>query len=112
MTRIAAASVLVGLSLLGLAAIGVFISTLTAVPVRSMAATLGVFILVGVLDAPPQVKAIHPWLFTHDWTSYGDLLRTKVQWSGVAHNLLRQLAYVLVFGSAAWARFTTKDVLA
>ena len=112
MVRIAGAALLIGLSLLGLAAIGLFISTLTDVPVGAMAATLGVFILVGVLDALPQVRAIHPWLFTNDWQSYGDLLRTHVQWASIVHNLLRQGIYVVVFGSAAWARFTTKDVLA
>jgi hypothetical protein len=30
----------------------------------------------------------------------------------VAHDLGLQLAYMAVFGAAAWARFTTKDVLA
>ena len=112
MLRIGGAALLIGLSLLGLAAIGMFISTLTDVPVGAMAATLGVFIVVGVLDALPQVRVIHPWLFTNDWQSYGDLLRTHVKWGSIVHNLLRQATYVFIFGSAAWARFTTKDVLA
>lgn len=112
MARITLAALLIGLSLLGLGAIGVFISTLTDIPVGAMAGTLGVFILVGVLDSLPQVRAIHPWLFTHDWLSYGDLLRTKVHWSAMVHNLIRQAGYVAVFATAAWARFTTKDVLA
>ena len=60
MVRIVGAAALVGLSLLGLAAIGMFISTLTDVPVVAMAATLGLFILSGVIDAVPQVAAAHP----------------------------------------------------
>jgi ABC-2 type transport system permease protein len=112
MVRISAAALVIGLSLMGLAAIGIFISTLTDVPVGAMAATLGVYILVGVLDNLPQVSGIHPWLFTHDWLSYADLLRGDIAWSGITRNLLRQLGYIVVFGSAAWARFTTKDVLA
>ena len=76
-----------------------------------MAATLGVFILSGVLEALPQVKAIHPWLFLHDWASFGDLLRTKISYTAIEHNLFRQVAYIALFGSAAWARFTTKDIL-
>jgi len=112
MLRISLAAVLIGLSLLGLAAIGMFISTLTDVPVGAMAGTLGVFILIGVLDALPQTRAIHPWLLTEHWLSYSDLLRTHVQWSGIVHNLGLQGLYVLVFGAAAWARFTSKDVLA
>ena len=34
-----------------------------------------------------------------------------VRWTDIRKDLLLQLGYVAVFGSAAWARFTTKDVL-
>ena len=112
MLRISLAAVLIGASLLGLAAIGLFVSTITDVPVGAMAGTLAVFILVGVLDALPQTRALHPWLFTQHWLSYGDLLRTHVQWDGILRNLGLQGLYVAVFGSAAWARFTSKDILA
>jgi ABC-2 type transport system permease protein len=112
MVRIAAAAGVVGLSLLGLAAIGMFISTLTDIPVGAMAATLGLFILSGVLDAVPQLSAVHPWLLTHNWFSFSDLLRTDIVWDGIARNLGLQALYVAAFGSAAWARFTTKDILA
>lgn len=111
MMRIAAASGLVGLSLLGLAAIGLFVSTMTDTPVGAMATTLGLFILAGVLDAIPQLHAIHPWLFTHHWLSFTDLLRTHVSWGEIERNLGLQALYVGVFASAAWARFTTKDIL-
>jgi ABC-2 type transport system permease protein len=110
--RTAGAAAVVGSSLLGLAAIGVFISTLTDVPVGAIAATMVVVILCGVLDAVPQVHAIHPWLVTHWWLSFGDLLRSPVRWTDIAKNIELQLVYVVVFGAAAWARFTTKDVLA
>ena len=77
-----------------------------------MAATLGVFILIGVLDTLPQTRALHPWLLTDHWLSYSDLLRTHIRWSGIVRNLELQALYAAVFGSAAWARLTTKDVLA
>jgi len=112
MLRISFAALLIGLSLLGLAAIGVFISTLTDVPVGAMAGTLGVFILIGVLDALPQTSGLHPWLLTDHWLSYTDIMRTHIQWTGVIRNLELQGLYVLVFGTLAWARFTSKDVLA
>ncbi len=83
MVRIAAAALIVGLSLLGLAAIGLFISTMTDVAVGAMAVTLGLLILSAVLDAIPQVAGIHPWLLTHDWLTFGDLLRTPIQWDGI-----------------------------
>ena len=106
------ASLVVGAGLFGMAAIGLFVSTVTDVPVGAMAATVGFAVLSAVLDGVPQVAAIHPWLFTHNWFAFGDLLRNPVQWTAITHDLMLQLAYVAVFGAAAWARFTTKDVLA
>ena len=110
--RIFLAAVIVGGSLVGLAAIGLFISTLTDAPVSAMAATAGVAVLSGVLDLIPQLHAIHPWLLTHYWLTFGDLLRSPVRWNDITKNLLLQLGYTLVFATAAWSRFTTKDVLA
>jgi ABC-2 type transport system permease protein len=110
--RIFGASLLVGASMLGLAAIGLFISTLTDAPVGAMAATAGVAVLSGVLDAVPPLQAIHPWLLTHYWLSFGDVLRSPVLWTDIERNLGLQLVYVAVFASAAWARFGSKDVLA
>jgi ABC-2 type transport system permease protein len=112
MLRVLLAAILVALSLLGLAAIGLFFSTITDVAVGAIAATIGVVILSGVLDAIPQVHGLHPWLFTHDWLSFTDALRTHITWDAIKHNLERQAAYAAIFASAAWAHFTTKDVLA
>lgn len=106
------AAVIVGAGLLGLAAIGMFISTLTDVPVGAMAGTVAMAVLSAVLDSVPQVHAIHPWLFTHHWLAFGDLLRTPVTWNNIIKDLLLQAGYVAVFGAAAWARFTSRDVLA
>src|SRR5947209_4311394 len=112
MVRTFGAALVVGLSLMGLAAIGLFVSTLTDVPVGAMAATVGLGVLSAVLDSVTQVHAIHPWLFTHHWLAFGDLLRTPVRWTEVIKDLELQLGYIAVFGTLAWARFTTKDVLA
>jgi ABC-2 type transport system permease protein len=112
MLRISLAAALIGVSLLGLAAIGVFISTFTDVPVGAMAGTLGIFILIGVLDTLPQTIGIHAWMLTDHWLSFSDLLRTHILWGGIGRNLAVQAGYVILFGSLAWARFTTKDILA
>ena len=65
-----------------------------------------------VLLVLPKLHGLHPWLLTHYWLTFGDLLRAPVRWSDITRNLLLQAGYALVFGTAAWARFTTKDVLA
>jgi len=101
----------VTVSLLGLSAIGLFLSTLTTVPVGAMAATIVLSVVAQILDALPQLDALGPWLFSHHWLGFADLLRDPVSWTTFGENALLQAGYVLVFGALAVARFTTKDVL-
>ena len=97
-------------SLLGLCAVGLFVSTLTEIPVGAMAATVVLAIASQILDSVPQLGWLHPWLFTHHWLGYADLLREPVVWGSTVDNAVLQSGYVLVFGALAWARFTTRDV--
>ncbi|MFI2778090.1 ABC transporter permease [Streptomyces sp. ALB3] len=103
-------AVTVAVSLTGFAALGLFISTLTDSGIAAMAATVGVLITVQILDTMPQLDGIHPYLFPHYWLSFTDLLRDPVRWDEMVSNLGLQAVYAAVFGSAAWARFTTKDI--
>ncbi|MEO7123912.1 MAG: ABC transporter permease [Lacisediminihabitans sp.] len=98
-------------SLLGLSAIGLFISTLTDVPVGAMAATIVLSVASQVLDALPQLDWLHPWLFSHYWLGFADLLRQPISWSSFSDNALLQLGYVVIFGTLAYGRFLTKDIL-
>jgi ABC-2 type transport system permease protein len=106
------AALVVGASMFGLASIGVFVSTLTDVPIAAMAVTIGSVIVCAILDSVSQVSFLHPWLFTNYWTAFADLLRDPVRWHDIWKDLLLQAGYVAVFGAAAWARMTTRDVLA
>lgn len=103
-------TLLVAASLLGLAALGLFVSTLTDTPIAAMAVATGVTILCGIIEAIPQLSTIQPWLYTAQWPSYADVLRNPVYLSGIEHNLVIQAGYVVVFTLAAWARLTTRDV--
>jgi ABC-2 type transport system permease protein len=103
-------TLLVAASLLGLAALGLFVSTLTDTPIAAMAVATGLTILAGILQVIPQLSSIQPWLYTYQWSSYADLLRDPVYAANIERNLLIQLGYVVVFGAAAWARLTTRDV--
>lgn len=98
-------------SLLGLSAIGLLISTFTDVPVGAMAATIVLAVVSQVLDNLPQLDWLHPWLFSHHWLGFADLLRQPVSWTSFGDNALLQGAYVLVCGVLAYARFSSKDVL-
>jgi ABC-2 type transport system permease protein len=101
----------VSVSLLGLSAIGLFISTLTDVPVGAMAGTVTVSAVAQILDALPQLEAIHPWLFSHYWLGFSDLLRQPMDLGTFGQNAILQLGYIAVFGALAYSRFTSKDIL-
>ncbi len=64
--------------LLGIAAIGLFVSTLTEVPMGAMAATAVLVIVAEIADTVPQIGWLHPYLFTHYWLAFGDLLRQPI----------------------------------
>ncbi|MFB7459873.1 MULTISPECIES: ABC transporter permease [unclassified Streptomyces] len=105
-------ALVVAASLVGLAALGLFVSTLTNSGIAAMATTVGLLITVQILDQIPQLHAIQPYLFPHYWLSFADLMREPVYWDGLVKNLELQALYAAVFGSAAWARFTAKDITA
>ena len=108
--RVALVALYVAAMLAAVAAIGLFVSTLTEVPLAAMATTAIVVVTVEILDAVPQIASIHPWLFTNWWLSFGDLLRDPIALDQMTRGLLVDAAYVVVFGTLAWARLTTKDV--
>jgi ABC-2 type transport system permease protein len=105
-------AVLVAASLVGIGALGLFISTLTDSGIGAMAATVGLLITVQIVDNIPQLHVVQPYLFPHYWLSFADILRDPVPWSGIGKNLGLQALYAAVFGSAAWARFTSRDITA
>jgi len=94
----------------GLAAIGLFVSTLTESAIAAMATTAVLAVLSQVLNQVPQLDWLAPWLFSHYWLDYGDLLRDPIATGAVTKGLAATAAYVLIFGSLAWSRITTKDV--
>ncbi|WP_328521508.1 ABC transporter permease [Kribbella sp. NBC_00359] len=103
-------AVVISLSLLGLAGIGLFVSSLTSTPLAAMAATFGTFIVLGIMTAIPQIHVIHPWLLMYRWSSFADLLRDPPYWHDIGLNLLLQAGYLAVFYAAAWARITSRDI--
>ncbi|WP_115787394.1 ABC transporter permease [Arthrobacter silvisoli] len=98
-------------SLLGLAAIGLAISTFTDIPVGAMAATVVLSVMSQVADNLPQLEWLHPWLFSHYWLDFADLLRQPISWTTFGGNALLQGGYILAAGAIAYGRFTSKDIL-
>ena len=105
-------ALVVAASLVGIAALGLFVSTMTGSGIAAMATTVGLLITVQILDQIPQLDALQPYFFSHYWLSFADVMREPVYWDDLVKNLGLQALYAAVFGSAAWARFTTKDITA
>jgi ABC-2 type transport system permease protein len=108
--RMVGAAAYVLFSLTGLMTVGLFFSTVTEVPVGAMAATVATSVVSAVLDTLPQLAAIHPFLLNHRWFDFAEFLRLEVSWSVLGQGLAVQAAWVAVFGTLAWARFTTADI--
>ncbi|MER6695101.1 ABC transporter permease [Streptomyces minutiscleroticus] len=105
-------ALLVAASLIGVAALGLFVSTLANSGIAAMATTVGLLITVQILDQVPQLDEVQPYFFSHYWLSFADLMRDPVHTDDLVRNLVLQGLYAAVFGTAAWARFTTKDISA
>lgn len=96
--------------LAGLAAVGLFVSTLTEQPIAATIAVTIVAVLMWILDSVPQLEWLHPWLLVHEWPAFADLLRDPPFWENVGRGLLVDVGYAVVFWLAAWARFAGKDI--
>jgi ABC-2 type transport system permease protein len=97
-----------GFSALG--ALGLFISTLTEQPIGATIAVVLVNVMMFICDSITQLDWLHPWLLTHWWIAFGDLLRDPMVTDDVQRGLLTAAVYAVVFWLAAWARFSTKDI--
>jgi len=97
-------------SMLGVAAVALFFSTLTTSSIGAALGTIGLLIASTVLLGLDAAGALHPYLPTRYWLAFVDLFRDPILWTDVGRGLGVQLGYLLVFTLAAWASFTTKDI--
>ena len=100
----------VAAAMAALGAIGLAISTLTEHAIGAIAAVMILVVTSEVVDNVPQLAVVHPYLPTHWWLSFDSLLRSPVDTSTMLHGLLSFAVYTVLFGSFAWARFTSADV--
>ena len=96
--------------MLGVAAVALFLSTLTTSSIGAALGTVGLLIASTVLLGLDAAQALHPYLPTRYWLAFVDLFRDPIRWTDLVNGLVVQLGYLLVFGLAAWASFTTKDI--
>jgi ABC-2 type transport system permease protein len=100
----------VTVSMLGVAAFGLFFSTLTDSPLAAALGALAVLVTSSLLFTLDAASPIAPYLPTRYWLAFVDLFRDPILWRDVVRGLALQGVYVGVLMAAAWANFTTKDV--
>ena len=108
--RTALAILYVALSMLGVAALALLLSTMTDSPLSATLGALAFLIGSSLLLTLDASRAIKPYLPTRYWLSFVDLFRDPILWRNVERGVLLQLVYVLVFLAAAWANFASKDI--
>ncbi len=108
--RVLFVTLYVAAGMAALGAIGLAISTLTEHAIGAIAAIAILVVTSEVTDQVPQLAAIGPYLPTHWWLSFDSILRAPVDTSTLLKGLLSFGVYAVLFGSFAWARFTSADV--
>jgi len=100
----------VGWSMLSVAAVSLFLSTVTD---SALAAALGgLSVLVGstVLVALDAAESVRDYLPTRYWLAWVDFFRDPIFWRDIERGVVVQGAYVVILLGMAWANFTTRDI--
>jgi ABC-2 type transport system permease protein len=108
--RILGAVAFISVSMLGVATIALFLSTVTDSSLGAALGALGVLITSQVLVTLNSASAIAPYLPTRYWLAWIDFFRQPILWRNIDRGLAVQGVYVAVFLAAAWAHFATKDI--
>jgi ABC-2 type transport system permease protein len=96
--------------MLGVAAIALFLSTVTRSPLGAALGALAVLVASTILLGLEAASALQPYLPTRYWLAFVDLFRDPILWRDVLRGIALQAVYVVVFLAAGWANFMTKDV--
>lgn len=108
--RLALAGAYITAGLAALAAIGLYVSTLTEQPIAATIATTVVATAMWITNSIPQLDWLHPWLLVNRWEAFADAFREPVFWDAMRVGLGVDVAYAVVFVALAWARFSNKDI--
>jgi ABC-2 type transport system permease protein len=100
----------VAFSMLGVAAVALFLSTLTDSALSASLGALAILIASSLLLTIDASRALQPYLPTRYWLSFIDLFRNPILWRNVVRGVALQGVYVVVLLGAAWANFTSKDI--
>jgi ABC-2 type transport system permease protein len=108
--RTAGAIAFIGVSMLGVGAIALFLSTVTDSALGAALGALAALITSEVLVTLGAAASVNPYLPTRYWLAWVDFFRQPILWRNIDRGFAVQAVYVAVFLAAAWAHFATKDI--
>ncbi|MDQ1733633.1 MAG: type transport system permease protein, partial [Pseudonocardiales bacterium] len=95
----------VAFSMLAVAAMALFLSTLSDSPLSATLGALAFLIGSSLLLTLDAASALQPYLPTRYWLSFIDLFRNPILWRNIVRGIGLQAVYVFVLLTAAWANF-------
>ena len=110
--RIAGAIAFITVSMLGVAAIALFLSTITDSALGAALGALAALVASEVLVTLNAATVVQPYLPTRYWLAWIDFFRQPIFWRDIQRGFAIQAVYVVIFLAAAWANFSTKDITA
>ena len=110
--RTAGAIAFITVSMLGVAAIALFLSTITDSALGSALGALAALVASEALVTLNAATVVQPYLPTRYWLAWIDFFRQPIFWRDIQRGFGIQAVYVAVFLAAAWANFSTKDITA
>ncbi|MPZ89310.1 MAG: ABC transporter permease subunit [Nitriliruptorales bacterium] len=111
LVRLAGAGLYALAGVAGLAAIGLFISSLTESGPGATVATVAIAIIGQIVGAISSLEAIHPFLLNEYWLAFFELFRSPVSLDLMLDGMAVFGAYIVVFLGLAVAVMTRRDVL-
>ena len=110
--RVLGAMAFITVSMLGVAAIALFLSTITDSALGSALGALAALVASEILVTLNAATVVQPYLPTRYWLAWIDFFRQPIFWRDIQRGFGIQVVYVVVFLAAAWANFSTKDITA
>jgi ABC-2 type transport system permease protein len=108
--RVLGAMAFITVSMLGVAAIAILLSTLTDSALGAALGALATLIGSEILVTLNAASTVQPYLPTRYWLAWIDFFRQPIFWRDIQRGFAIQLVYVVVFLGAAWANFATRDI--
>jgi len=110
MLRLLGTVAYIAVSMLGVAAIALFLSTVTDSALGAAMGALSVLVTSQVLATLDAAAAIRPYLPTRYWLAWIDFFREPILWRDIERGAGIQAVYLVVLLGAAWANFMTRDI--